>query len=203
MMRDADGRVLLTDFGTGRELSETSIASGGRELAGTPLYMAPEVLDGAPASVSSDVYSLGVLLYCLATGSFPVRGRSLRDLREAHERNARMLVREARPDVPKRLAAVIDQATERDAKRRHASAADFEAALVASTRSRTRRAPWIAAAAIVLTAISMLVARQWREPPAAPRPAFQARDFVLVARFDNKTGDPMFDGGIDTRSRGS
>jgi serine/threonine protein kinase len=45
-MRDADGRVLLTDFGTGRELSESTAAGGGHELAGTPLYMAPEVLVG-------------------------------------------------------------------------------------------------------------------------------------------------------------
>jgi tetratricopeptide (TPR) repeat protein len=196
-MRDADGRVLLTDFGTGRELSEPTPAGGGHELAGTPLYMAPEVLEGAPASVASDVYSLGVLLYHLATGSFPVRGRSLRDLREAHQQNRRVPVKAARPEMPKRLAAVIDRATDPDSRRRYPSAADLEAAVVASATNRTRRAAWIAAAACALAVATGLAAWQWRDPPAASRPAFQIRDDVLVARFDNNTGDSRFDGGIE------
>ena len=196
-MRDADGRVLLTDFGTGRELSETSVASGGRELAGTPLYMAPEVVAGAPASVSSDLYSLGVVLYHLATGSFPVKGRSLRDLREAQEQNRRTPMREARTDIPKRLAAVIDRATGTDAKNRYPCAADFEAALLASTQSRARRAWWTAAAAIFLTTAAVLGGWLWRQPAAVTPAAFQVRDSVLVSRFDNSTGHSLFNGGIE------
>jgi tetratricopeptide (TPR) repeat protein len=196
-MRDADGRVLLTDFGTGRELSETSVAGGGRELAGTPLYMAPEVLDGAPASASSDLYSLGVLLYHLATGSFPVKGRSLRELREAHQQNRRTLVRATRTGVPKRLAAVIDRATDPDPTRRYASASDLEAALLSSSRPRTHRAAWVAAAAVALVVATVLVTWQWRRPFAVAPAAYQVRDSVLVSRFDNSTGHSMFDGGIE------
>ena len=65
------------DFGTGRPLDDVATAEA---LTGTPLYLAPEVLDGAAATVQSDLYSLGVLLFHLATGSFPVTGTSLAEL---------------------------------------------------------------------------------------------------------------------------
>jgi tetratricopeptide (TPR) repeat protein len=198
-MRDADGRVLLTDFGTGRELSEAAGSDGRHELAGTPLYMAPEVLNGAPASVSSDVYGLGVVLFHLATGSFPVSGRSLRDLREEHRRQRRTAVRQARADLPKRLAVVIDRAIDPDPKCRYASASDLETALVETTQSRARPAFLLAAAALVVAAAAGfgLLLRPDDPPLEASRGGFQLRDSVLVARFDNHTGTTMFDGGIE------
>lgn len=191
-MRDADGRVLLTDFGTGHEVSD---GNGGRGLAGTPTYMAPEVLEGGHASVASDVYSLGVLLYHLATGSFPVRAGSLRQLHDAHSQGNRLLTRQARPDMPKRLAAVIDRATDPDPERRQRSAAELEAALVTSAGSRKLRAPWVAAAAVVVAAISVFMWPRWSQP-VAPAPS-GPRDLVLVSRFENSTGETTFDGGIE------
>src|SRR6185503_15787631 len=61
--REDGGRNLLMAFGTGRDLREGDV----RGMAGTPLYMAPEVLAGEAASACSDVYSVGVLLYYLVT----------------------------------------------------------------------------------------------------------------------------------------
>jgi len=197
-MRDADGRVLLTDFGTGRELSEATGNAGGHELAGTPLYMAPEVLNGAPASASSDIYSLGIVLYHLATGWFPVSGRSLQDLREEHRGQRRTPVRQARADLPKRLAVVIDRAIEPDPKRRYASASDLEAALVATTRSPARHTLLAAAAVVVAAALGFAVLLRPDAPHLeAPGAGFPLSDSVLVARFDNHTGTTMFDGGIE------
>ena len=71
-MREDGGRIVLMDFGTGREALDDSHA----ELAGTPLYLAPEVFEGAPATARSDIYSVGVLLYHLVSGSHPVKGRT-------------------------------------------------------------------------------------------------------------------------------
>ena len=48
-----------------------------RRLTGTPLYLAPDVLNGQPASVSSDIYSIGVLLYHLLTMRYPVEGDTI------------------------------------------------------------------------------------------------------------------------------
>ncbi len=81
VIRADDGRVVLMDFGTGLEA-----AAGASAPAGTPLYLAPELFAGQPATVRSDVYSLGVLLYHLLTGTYPVTGKSLHDVRLAHER---------------------------------------------------------------------------------------------------------------------
>ena len=104
VMRDDDGRVMLMDFGTGRELTDS-----GSDLTGTPLYLAPEVFAGQPATVQSDVYSLGVLLFRLATGTYPVRGGSVRELRGAHERGERVTVSEVKPKVQPRLGRLIDR----------------------------------------------------------------------------------------------
>ena len=64
-MRDGRGRIVLGDFGTGRELDDPDDDRVG--LTGTPTYLAPEIFRREPATSRSDVYSLGVLLYRLAT----------------------------------------------------------------------------------------------------------------------------------------
>ena len=124
VLRAPEGRVLLSDFGTGRDAG-----TGPSELAGTPLYLAPEVLKGAPADARSDLYSLGVLLFHLATGAFPVAGRSISDLREAHAAQTTPDVRARRPDLSRPLAVCIDRALSRDPATRFESAAGIERAL--------------------------------------------------------------------------
>ena len=69
VMMAEDARLVLMDFGTGLELRSASETP----VAGTPLYLSPEVLAGGPATVQSDVYSIGVLLYHLLTNRFPFR----------------------------------------------------------------------------------------------------------------------------------
>ena len=104
-MREDDGRIVLMDFGTGRELADE-----GSDLTGTPLYLAPELFHGQVATRASDVYSLGVLLYHLLTKAFPVEGRTISDVRVAHDQNQRTGLRVLRPDVSLRLALVIERA---------------------------------------------------------------------------------------------
>jgi hypothetical protein len=189
VMRDADGRLVLTDFGTGRELLD----DGSRhELVGTPVYLAPEVLDGGPTSVRSDVYGLGVLLYHLATGSFPVRASSIDGLRDAHGRGLRTAVRDARPDLPRDLAFIIDRATASDEHARFESAAAFELAIRSVDRARARRTArlrwWAAAAAVVLAATAGF---GWKLASTARAPV--AQRWILVSAFENHSGDARLD----------
>jgi eukaryotic-like serine/threonine-protein kinase len=124
VMREPSGRTVLMDFGTGLDRADEATA-----LAGTPLYLAPEVIGGGPATRQSDIYALGVLLFHLVTGTFPVAGRTLGELRRAHVRGERQAVRERRPDVPAALAAIIERAIAAEPEVRFADAAAVAEAL--------------------------------------------------------------------------
>jgi TolB-like protein len=115
------------DFGAGRDLEDDA----GSDLAGTPLYLAPEVLEGQHATVRSDIYSLGVLLYHLVTGAYPVHARTLREVRRAHERGERTAVQTARREVPLKFARVIERAIDPRPERRYESADALGADLAA------------------------------------------------------------------------
>jgi eukaryotic-like serine/threonine-protein kinase len=158
-----DGRVVLMDFGAGRDLDDAFTT----ELTGTPLCLAPEVLQGHDATVRSDIYSVGVLLHHLLSGSYPVQARSLADLRQTHARRADVepeSVDRRHPEIPARLAAVIDRAIHPRPERRHHSAAALAADLrsvVAGHRAPARLLPLSAAilVAAVTGAVWLLTAR--------------------------------------------
>jgi eukaryotic-like serine/threonine-protein kinase len=126
VMREAGGRIVLMDFGA-------AVVNVGSyppvDLKGTPLYLAPEVLQGSPPSVRSDLYSLGVLLYYLVSGDFPVNGRSFDDICTAHSQGWRRSLRDARPDLPSAFVRVVDDATALLPERRPDSAGVMEALL--------------------------------------------------------------------------
>jgi serine/threonine-protein kinase len=180
VMRADDGRIVLMDFGTGRDADDT----GASDLTGTPLYLAPEVLAGAPATRQSDIYSIGVLLYHLVTGAYPVRGASVAELRRAHERGARVALREARPDLPARLTRAIDRAIDPRPDRRHESVASLGAALQTARRWPRRRWLQIAAAMGVLLAGAWWGTRGTRSTPA-PILAADERPLIAVLPFRN------------------
>src|SRR5262249_38362777 len=129
VMRADGGRIVLMDLGTGRDKSH-ALRRGTPELAGTPLYLAPEIFVGAPASARTDLYSLGVLLYHLVSGSFPVRAANVDQLQRAHAGGEFTRLRDARADLPTAFVRVVDRAIAPEPAKRYASAGDLEAALV-------------------------------------------------------------------------
>jgi serine/threonine-protein kinase len=184
VMRAEDGRIVLMDFGAGRELADSSAS----DLAGTPLYLAPEVLAGGPATVGSDVYSLGVLLYHLVTGSYPVRGRSIREVRQAHERNDRIGVRTVRQDVRPALARVIERAIDLKPERRYenveALARDLEA-LQRRTGSATLRYGLTAAALLLIGLLGLEI----RARLSGDQPSPGSRLVYLIAGAPSPVDD--------------
>jgi hypothetical protein len=128
VMRAEGGRTVLMDFGAGDDLKRTRVSD--RSGAGTPLYLAPEVFAGAPRTVVSDIYSLGVLLFYLATGSYPVGGSSRTEIERQHAAHApRWLLRDLRPDLPDAFIRVVERATAERPGERFRSAGELEAGL--------------------------------------------------------------------------
>ncbi len=124
VMIDGHGRAKITDFG----LAVTA-AEGGGELAGTPPYMAPELFAGGAATVRSDLYALGLLLYELFTGRRPFESSSLLEWKRTHESTAPespgMHVKDLDPVVER----LILRCLEKDPARRPGSAAQIALAL--------------------------------------------------------------------------
>jgi len=137
VIREVSGRVVLTDFGSGFDLA--GHASVTEKIAGTPLYMAPEVLRGGAPTPQSDIYSLGVLLFRMATGKFPVESDSWDDLLSRHARGEAPLVRDVEPDVRQPIARVIQKALAPDPRKRYATAAEMLQELEAIVTPRDPR----------------------------------------------------------------
>jgi TolB-like protein/Tfp pilus assembly protein PilF len=126
VLREEGGRIVLMDFGTGEELQRDG---GKARLVGTPLYLAPEIFAGKPASVQSDLYSVGVLLFYLVTGEFPLAAASMEQLAAAQGRRQVRHLRDVRPDLPSGFVQVIDRALEHEPAARYQTAGEMEAAL--------------------------------------------------------------------------
>ena len=91
---------VLMDFGAGDDLASRYPTIAG-PVTGTPLYLAPELFGGGARTRVADIYSVGVLLYYLSTGSYPIEGQSGADVERQHETpSTRRLLRDVRPDLP-------------------------------------------------------------------------------------------------------
>jgi TolB-like protein/tRNA A-37 threonylcarbamoyl transferase component Bud32 len=130
VMRESGGRLVLMDFSAGH----------------TPLYAAPELLNGGQATVATDVYALGVLLYFLVVGKYPLNASSSDELKQAHARGERKRLAEVRPDLPASFIAAVERAMDPDPSQRYASAWDIIAAL--EPAQRRFRGTWPVAAAV-------------------------------------------------------
>jgi serine/threonine-protein kinase len=215
VMCEDGGRIVLMDLGAGTErwLHDAALD---RDMAGTPLYVAPEVLNGGSATPQADLYSVGVLLYHLLTGNFPVRGQSLDEIREAHQRARNVSLAIARPDLPRALVLVIERALDRDPDRRYAGAEALQSALRDATPaaaiapsphpSGSRRAwPQTAALAafliVIVSGLVLSVRSTIDDPPqkrgstlgtGRPMPVMRTVSVPPMGLFS--AGAPSFDG---------
>ena len=136
VMRDSAGRIVLMDFGCGREEG----AERADDLTGTPHYLAPELYLGHPASRASDIYSVGVLLYYLVSGSYPVEGATPAEIANAHWTGTRRLLVDRRPDLSPAFIHVVERAIAPEPARRYQSAGElFEALHTLAGRPAAQR----------------------------------------------------------------
>jgi hypothetical protein len=177
VLRERGGRIVLTDLGSSTETGEPA-------LTGSPATLAPEVLEGAPATPVADLFSLGMLLFRMLSGSYPAHADGA-----AHPVGRRASLRDLRPDLPLDLVQVVERAANPDPERRYPSAGALEQALAslgggAAAPSTAEAQPIARRGAVVLAALAaavlvattaVLVTRATQKPvevalPAAERP---------------------------------
>src|SRR5271157_5460310 len=189
LLASPDARTVTTDS------SEDPISYGG-----TLPYMSPEQFNGEEPDALSDIYSVGVVLYEMASGSRPFLHRGGL-LREAVLYFPPPPIREKNPKVSPGLEAVILKCLEKDRTKRFQSAQELAVELELATTGGSWSLPywrllfaikrhrwWAAAASGVLLLIAGWAVHRWMQGETAP-----PRMSVVVAEFENRTGEQVFD----------
>ena len=124
---DAEGRVKVTDFGIARAGASQMTEAG--SIVGTAQYLSPEQARGGDVDQRSDLYSLGVVLYELITGTLPFNGDTPVEIAMKHLSTVPEPPSERRPDIPRDLDLIVMRALAKDPDDRYASAEEMDADL--------------------------------------------------------------------------
>lgn len=127
ILLDSDDWVFLADFGLARvmEATATHLSQTGFGSSGTPAYMSPEQGRGDKVDTTTDVYALGVIAYRMLTGAIPHLAESSQAIIYKRSTKPPPPLREARPDIPPEVEAVIQTALATEPSNRYPSAGLF------------------------------------------------------------------------------
>src|SRR5262245_61827482 len=131
--------VKIVDFGIARLVTGVREAED-RSISGTPEYMAPEVISGAPPSFASDIYAVGIILSELPVAETPFFASSTTEILTNQLKAPPMLLTQRREGIPRELDAVMAKALAKHPSDRYASAAEMREALL-GIRLRMRALP--------------------------------------------------------------
>lgn len=124
ILMDKEGNIKISDFGIAMALNDEGMTQTNSVL-GTVHYLSPEQACGSQATKRSDIYSLGVILYELLTGSVPFVGETPVSVAIKHSRNELPSVRKKDPSIPQSLENIITRATAKDPTDRYSSVEDM------------------------------------------------------------------------------
>ncbi|HYN14442.1 MAG TPA: protein kinase [Terriglobales bacterium] len=212
------GQAKVLDFGLAKVIAcqptATDDTAGTTNLTapggavGTLAYMSPEQIRAKELDTRSDLFSFGMVLYEMATGTPPFRGESLHVLADSILRSTPTPPVRLNPDLPVKLEEIISKALEKDRELRYQHAADMRSdlkRLKRKTESGQTEASSAAPAAkaehrggrtwkfvipLGIAAIAIAAGAFFYSHRA---PALSDKDTIVLADFDNKTGDPVFD----------
>jgi serine/threonine-protein kinase len=127
----ADGRAVVTDFGIARAVSEGTASATRDVVLGTPAYFSPEQARGLPCDGRSDVYSLGISLFQLATGTLPFSGGDWYEVMRRHVDDPVPSARERTPTLSPTFDAIVSRCLAKDPDERWRTADELADALEA------------------------------------------------------------------------
>lgn len=178
--RDRGEQAKLVDFGLARIAYEGGMDYGTDDafISGTPEYMAPEIIRGAPPSALSDCYAVGAMLYELITGGTPFGGADFMEILRRHLEDVVVPPSLRSPElaIPRHVEQAILRALEKDPSRRFPSTDAFAAALTAEESPapiRPRR--YIPARAAGDAITTLVLPGPINGETARPRPAWNVR----------------------------
>jgi serine/threonine protein kinase/Tfp pilus assembly protein PilF len=176
-------------------------------ISGTPAYMSPEQIRGDDLDTRTDIFAFGLLLYEMASGQQAFGGRTGGVIIESILTRAPASVRIANPQIPIALEEIISKCLEKDKTKRYATAAavrsdlqqlerEVESGNITRSdvlpRPQPPHFPWKKLAVGVAPLIILLAVVVWYYA-ARPAHALSRVDTIVLADFNNKTGDPIFD----------
>jgi serine/threonine protein kinase len=210
------GLAKVVPAGSSAEASQMPTATSGELLTrpgaalGTVEYMSPEQVRAKELDARTDLFSFGVVLYEMATGTLPFRGESTGVIFDGILNRVPVAPVRLNPDVTAELERVINKALEKDRNLRYQHAAEMRTDLQRlkrdseSGRSAAAEAPpvrvaslWKIAVPVLLVALLIAGGLYYRSHQQNNR--LTDKDTIVLSDFDNKTGDAVFD---DTLKQG-
>jgi len=213
IMLDELGIVRIMDFGIARTIKGKGITGAG-VMIGTPEYMSPEQVEGKEVDQRSDLYSLGIILYEMVTGTLPFEGDTPFTIGVKHKSEIPKNPKELNPQIPGDLSRVILKCLEKDKNNRYQSAGEvlsdlerIEHGLPTTERKAAQRKPLtsreitvqfnlkklalpgLAVFVLAAAAVLFIIFSPHKKEPGAP----VIENSIAVISFKNQTGDPAFD----------
>jgi tetratricopeptide (TPR) repeat protein len=193
---DKDGQPYIGDFGISRSMDSDGTMTETGAILGTVDYMSPEQARGDVPDHRSDIYSLGMMMYEMFTGTLPFRAANPLSVMVKRVHEDAPPVTAVRPGIPPWLSAIIGRAMQRDPNDRYQSLGDLVRDLDRQQATRAaRRMRWkrtgVAAAILAVVLVAGYGGAGWirSRPSAAPA----VKTSLAVMPFANATGDPRFD----------
>jgi serine/threonine protein kinase/tetratricopeptide (TPR) repeat protein len=210
IMIDKEGNVRIMDFGIARSLRTEGLTDTGI-MIGTPEYMSPEQVEGRETDQRSDLYSVGVVLYEMLTGTVPFQGDTPISIAVKHKTEVPPDPRALNPQIPEELSIVILKCMEKDQEKRYQNVNELLSILnhleekypttesilpgkspFSSTIKTPRNIMKSVTLSLIFVAVVIAGIIMWRFVPPAITPPTQSEHSLAILYFENNTGDEGF-----------